>query len=496
MSNKTLEIGDALSIYQCVWLVGEPLIGYHKAREALAPKMDVGVPFQVWNIVNGLITDTRDIERGFSGTLKQERDASQELLQGLLASRGLIVMAEGLKLGASVIGAALKAIEENRRIVFVSGVEPPPDFLPDYLYVATADDLIDEESVRAACEANDVEDTKIKSRANATYDDSYMPPLSGLRRYVGSSLLLEALKFADKGKVPEYLYQLRAAAIARDSDGILRLENPETTFKDLIGMSRIKKLISALASKVSKDHPVRGMMSVGLPGTGKSRLIQAAAGEVGKPLYVVDLGSVADMYVGQSQARARRYIKVLKSVPAGLILLDEIEKSLSASGTGSASTDSGSAQQSNAYLLDYLTNPVADSGNSFHVVMATSNDIFKLPAEWTRAGRWDAISWFGYPSQKTLLTVLKKYREENDLPKTFGKDANLLQMTPAEIESVCRIAATLETGEWREAYPYVPVLSKFRADDVAEMEKKALGFAVAAYDSDDEMAGSERGKVK
>ena len=161
------------------------------------------------------------------------------------------------------------------------------------------------------------------------------------------------------------------------------------------------------------------------------------------------------------------------------VVKDEMEKAMAGVGA-KQSGDSGVSKRAGGEYLEYFESPV--SGSGFHLPLATSNDVMGLPPEYTRAGRWDVLLWFGFPIQTQAVSILGYYRKAFDLPAGFKpkKADELADMTPAEIEATCRIANILGAKTWDEAVPFVPRLKKFRFEEVAQMEDWAKGRAVSA----------------
>ncbi len=463
---RQISLEEAISFYPVVWFVGEPALAYNRAVKTLGYLVnDKGrrIPVDEWTYPLGWKQDATDLKP------KSRINADMELIEALLKCESLVVQADGVTFGPQVVQACDAVVNDDRRVVFVSNTHPPADFLTDYICVVeiTYDSM--ETTIKNNCDKN-----------KRDFIPEMVPAVSGLNPFRASTNLLSSFALADKGKDIEFLYGARAEGINRDSAGVVTLEEPDENFDCVVGLERAKRLLTALSTATVKGQPVRGALLLGIPGTGKTMIARSIAGERRMPLYIFDIGSVFGSLVGESEAKIKRSIQTVKQCPPGILLVDEIEKGLSGSSRDSYSGDSGTARRAGGYILQYMNDPKANGG--YHLILGTSNDVEKLPAEFVRAGRWDAMLWFGLPKEDARRKVLSMYRERYGLKKTFGNEADLKAFTPAEIESVCRVASVLNTQDWGVAEPFVPVLARARPEDVARMIKWAKTRAVPADD--------------
>jgi hypothetical protein len=462
-----MNLDMALKYHPAVWLVGEPEACLEHAAKTL-PKSAVTAEgakakIKFWNIANGAIDGV------WSEKTKEPIRNEAELMLTMCDKSvgGIIAFVDGLRMGPSLVAATLKVIHDDRRVIFVSSNEPPADFIPDYLRVVDQEKYDLEDLVKKRCTEN-----KVK------FDPVFLPPLRGLRPYKAETILLEAFVLSPNNIV-KYLYEGRRETVERESGGVLKLVEPKERFADLIGLNRAKELMLAVTRT---KEAAKGVMLLGVPGTGKTKLVYALAGESGLPLYVLDVGAVFGSYVGESERRARESLRLLRNLPRGIVLLDEVEKLFASLRQGQSTGDSGVGMRTGAYYLKYLDDPAAFEGN--HIVAGTSNDVFSLPPEYTRAGRWNALFWFGIPKPEQQVRVLEMYRAQYKRSKTFGENADMSGLTPAEIEATCQVAAIIESNDWEKALSYVPKLMRFRKDDMEKMEKQFEGAAVSAEGPD------------
>jgi SpoVK/Ycf46/Vps4 family AAA+-type ATPase len=140
-------------------------------------------------------------------------------------------------------------------------------------------------------------------------------------------------------------------------------------------------------------------MLVGVPGCGKSLCAKAVAAEWEKPLLKFDLGRVFGSLVGESEERMRKALDVAEGVAPAVLWIDELEKGLS--GLGGGGGDGGVATRVFGNLLTWMeekTQPV--------FVVATANDITRLPPELLRKGRFDEIFFVDLPTPRERAEIL------------------------------------------------------------------------------------------
>jgi SpoVK/Ycf46/Vps4 family AAA+-type ATPase len=148
----------------------------------------------------------------------------------------------------------------------------------------------------------------------------------------------------------------------------------------------------------------RGVLLLGVPGTGKSVFAKALGNETGRPTLLLDVGNLYGSLVGSTEANVRQALRTLDAMAPCLCFIDELEKALGGVG---GNGDSGVATRLFATLLTYLS----DHGSDVFMV-ATSNDISKLPPEFTRAERWDGVYFIDLPTgaEKDARCVLRVER--------------------------------------------------------------------------------------
>lgn len=147
--------------------------------------------------------------------------------------------------------------------------------------------------------------------------------------------------------------------------------------------------------------PVRGCVAAGFPGTGKSLVAKSVAHLWNLPLLKMNMSDIMDSKVGQSEKNIDRALKLAESVSPCVLWVDEFEKALSGMASSDRS-DGGTTSRVIQTLLTWLSDKDAPV-----FVIATANDITKLPAELTRAGRFDDIFFVSLPAQLEREEIYK-----------------------------------------------------------------------------------------
>ena len=144
------------------------------------------------------------------------------------------------------------------------------------------------------------------------------------------------------------------------------------TFETLGGLENLKEWTLNRFKGRRPGLPFRGIMLLGVPGTGKSHFAKALGNQVGWPCLSLNLGKVFGSLVGESEAKMRDALKVVDAMAPCVLFLDEIEKGLA--GVGGGSTDGGTTQRVGGTFLTWLNDHTSEV-----FVIATCNDYSKLP---------------------------------------------------------------------------------------------------------------------
>ncbi|WP_345991274.1 AAA family ATPase [Chryseobacterium sp. Chry.R1] len=172
--------------------------------------------------------------------------------------------------------------------------------------------------------------------------------------------------------------------------------------------------------KTRKLRPPRGVLLVGVPGCGKSLSAKFIAANWNLPLYRLDFAAIQGMYVGQSENRLKEAFESADNASPCILWIDEIEKGLASNANDSSGVTSRMIGQF-LFWLQESTEKV--------FVVATANDVTKLPPELLRKGRFDELFFVDLPEEKEREDIINLYIKKNLLPKpsvdTFEKLVSL-----------------------------------------------------------------------
>lgn len=193
--------------------------------------------------------------------------------------------------------------------------------------------------------------------------------------------------------------------IFADISGIERVKVREDyEIGGLEGMKRWLEVNEKLLTADLRDRgirPPRGILLVGVPGCGKSLSAKAIASQWNLPLYRLDLSTIHGQYLGQSEARLKEALSTADHVAPCILWIDEIEKGL-AGATGGG--DGGTSTRMVGQFLYWLQESLARV-----FVVATANDVSKLPPELLRRGRFDELFFVDLPTKKEREEIIKIY---------------------------------------------------------------------------------------
>ncbi|MDX1695167.1 MAG: AAA family ATPase [Ketobacteraceae bacterium] len=179
-----------------------------------------------------------------------------------------------------------------------------------------------------------------------------------------------------------------------DMDGVLSFEYDTADFADVGGLSRLKDwlqqrrgaFLGDSGENSGRDRP-KGIMLLGIQGGGKSLAAKAVAGCWQVPLLRLDFGALFNKFIGETEKNLREALKLADMMEPCVLWMDEIEKGLSVDGN-----DNGTSKRILGTLLTWM----AERKTRVFIV-ATSNDISRLPPELVRKGRMDEIFFVDLP---------------------------------------------------------------------------------------------------
>ena len=264
---------------------------------------------------------------------------------------------------------------------------------------------------------------------------------------VESAVCVAVVKSKGKGIDRQIVFEEKAKAVKRSG----LLEHIPTDFdldKSIGGLENFKEWLHKVAKSFHNPAAARkyglpapkGCLVAGISGTGKSAAAKATANLFRVPLFRLDIGRVFGGLVGETERKTRQLIQLMEAVAPCVVLIDEVEKALAGLGSSDA-TDSGVTARLMSNLLYWLQEKTAPV-----YIMATANEVGKLPPEMLRKGRFDELWFVDLPSEAERIHILKIHIEKagRDIKnfKGFEKLAGQPTMgfTGAELEAIVKQA--------------------------------------------------------
>ena len=281
----------------------------------------------------------------------------------------------------------------------------------------------------------------------------------------------------------------KAKAQAIQKNGLLEIIETDQSLENIGGLDCLKQWLVARRDGFSKraiDYGLpapKGLLILGIPGTGKSLTAKATAKVFGMPLLKLDAGRIFAGLVGQSEANLRSVIQTAEAIAPAVLWIDEIEKGFAGS-KSSGSTDGGTSSRVFGSFISWMQEKKAPV-----FIVATANDVSQLPPEMLRKGRFDELFFVDLPNQaerEAIWTIQISKYDRN--PKEFDL-VQLARMTEgltgSEIETVFVEALFDGFGLGKEPGDltiagvlsgFVP-LSKLMAEPIEALRKWAKGRA-------------------
>ena len=225
----------------------------------------------------------------------------------------------------------------------------------------------------------------------------------------------------------------------------------KTTFKDVAGLEGAKEEIQEIVDflKNPTKYTVlggkipKGALLVGSPGTGKTLLAKAVAGEAKVPFFSLSGSDFVEMFVGVGASRVRDLFKQAKDKSPAIIFIDEIDAIGRARGK---SNITGSNDERENTLNQLLTEMDGFGTNTNVIVLAATNRADVLDKALMRAGRFDRQIYVDLPDVRERKEIFKVHIKPLKVKKALDVDF-LAKQTPgfsgADIANVCNEAALI-----------------------------------------------------
>jgi SpoVK/Ycf46/Vps4 family AAA+-type ATPase len=305
---------------------------------------------------------------------------------------------------------------------------------------------------------------------------------SDVKRLVRGAIYMDgAITTSDIAAVNKSKFELM------NMKNILSYEYDTAQFADVGGLQGLKNWLAkrkdAFIKPQEKVDIPKGLMLLGVQGGGKSLAAKAIAGLWQVPLLRLDMAALYNKYHGETERNLRETLQLADNVAPCVLWMDEIEKSLG------QSDNEGISQRVLGTLLTWM----AERKNQVFIV-ATSNDISRLPPELFRKGRLDEVFFVDLPNVNDRNSIVTIHLAKRDLTlddEAVEQIASATEgFTGAEIEQA--IVSALYTARSQQqplsahyvltAINATVPISVTRAEDIAALRQWAKKRAVIAND--------------
>lgn len=270
-----------------------------------------------------------------------------------------------------------------------------------------------------------------------------------------------------------------------DLDGVLSYEYDTARFADVGGLNNLKRWLGErqriFFDGAGVDIP-KGVLLVGVQGSGKSLAAKAVAGLWGLPLLRLDFACLYNKFFGETERNLREALRLAEQMAPCVLWVDEIEK-----GLASGEQDGGVSQRVLGTLLTWMS-----ERKSSVFMVATANVIGRLPPELVRKGRFDEIFFVDLPDVQVRAEIFRIHLQRRELEATAFDLAQLAEASAgfsgAEIEQVV-VSALYAAQAQQQSVDHdlllhgiqaTSPLSVIMAEPLAELRDWARGRTVSA----------------
>ena len=451
-----------------------------------------------WNSMYGLV-ERKDLEDKKVSEKKEILDSEKSLEKFMIDGvrnnefhrKVIIVKDIAAYLENSDIVALFKnaclRIEEgllDTVFIFISSIIKIPKELEKYITILQEEYLTEDKIKELILEF-------VEENSTGTVYDKIIDEMSVA--FKGLSVLeietILALAFSKNGELTEEAMDLiieQKQQIIQKS-GILEMIPIKESMEDIGGLNALKTWIRKKAKVLNNMKEAerfgvelpKGVLIAGVPGCGKSLNAKASAKLFNVPLLKLDMGRLLGKYVGESESNMRQAIALAEAISPCVLWIDELEKAFSGIG------ESGEGAEVTTRLFGQFLTWMQDKESAVFVV-ATANDVMKLPPELMRKGRFDEIFYVQLPDdserekifeihiRKRRLMDLEKIKINKLVEKTDGySGADIEGVVKEAIENAFVKGKTeVSTDDFIEAINSTHSLKEIMGDSISKLEKE------------------------
>lgn len=267
-------------------------------------------------------------------------------------------------------------------------------------------------------------------------------------------------------------------------DDVAGCEEAKEELEEIVDFLKHPKKYAEMGARIPK-----GVLLFGPPGTGKTYIARAVAGEAGVPFLSISGSDFVEMFVGVGAARVRDLFEQAKKRAPAIVFIDEIDAVGRMRGAGMG----GGHDEREQTLNQLLVEMDGFTANQGIIVMAATNRPDILDPALLRPGRFDRQVVLDKPDLKARLEILKVHVRGKPLSKEVDLEViakGTPGFTPADLENVINEAALLAARrkkkrigmeELEESIQRVIAGPKKKSRILSEKEKKVIAYHEAAH---------------
>jgi SpoVK/Ycf46/Vps4 family AAA+-type ATPase len=269
-------------------------------------------------------------------------------------------------------------------------------------------------------------------------EDKLVRHLAGLNEEDVRRLMAESIRDDGRLTLMDLKRILNFKRENSGKDGLIEF-GIETQGLDLVGgLNHLKHWLELRRATFTGEltdqgiDPPKGLLLLGVQGAGKSLAAKAVAGSWHVPLMRLDFGNLYSKWLGESEHNLKEALRQAEAMAPCVLWIDEIEKSVA---HGSGDADGGVSRRILGSLLTWMNERRAKV-----FLVATANDVSRLPPELLRKGRFDEIFFVDLPSQAVRRDIFAIHLGKRHLDPRFFDLGHLARASEgfsgSEIEQV------------------------------------------------------------